>query len=285
VTADPGHHEPPGDLETDGHRRRRFGRVLQAIAVFGAVAAVVITASLWRFVGDLDRNLEQSLVIGEDASTTLIETLDVADEVVDSVDAGLVSLGATLRTIEQLIGDSGGVAASTASLAAALPESFDDVDAALATVESLSGAIDAALRGASRIPLGPDYDPAVPLPDAVGNLRDAFEPIGAELDEIAVELDAFAEGSVDLADEVTGVGDELERTRLALSDSRALLDQYRVSARDARDLAISSRTDLDRSLTWARVAAVLIGLVIASAQVVPWWLGARLRRADDRPVG
>jgi hypothetical protein len=271
-----------------GDRDRRVGVWMRAIAVFGVVVSVVVSASLWQFLGDLDRNLNQSLVIGEDAATTLRETIDVADEIVASLDTGLTTLGRTLETVDRAVADSSGVAASTATLASTLPDSFDDIDAALATVESLSGAIDGALRGASRIPLGPDYDPEVPLPTAVADLRAAFEPIGDDLAVIAGELEAFADGSDGLQRDIGDVRADLERTQTALADSSRLLDRYRVAADDARELAASSRSDLDRSLAWARLAVVLVGLLLAAMQFVPWWLGGRLlanRDASADPDG
>lgn len=263
-------------------RDPRAGAVMRSIAVAGVVVAVVVSVVGWRFVNDLDRDLEQSLTIGEDASATLSETIDVADDLIRALDDGLATLSVTLDTVDQTVTDTADLAEATASLAGTLPESFDDVDAALATVESLSGAIDAALRGLSRVPLGPDYDPAVSLPDAVDNLRAAFQPIGDDLDAIAVELATFADGSGELGDRLATVKSDVDRTRRALVDSGQLLDEYRATADRAGELAVSSRADLRRSFQWARVALVLIGLLIAVSQYVPWWLGARLR--DARPL-
>lgn len=270
-------------------RDRRAGAIMRAIAVAGVVVAVVVSVVGWRFINDLDRDLEQSLTIGEDASATLSETIDVADDLITALDDGLATLSVTLDTVDQTVTDTSDLAEATASLAGTLPESFDDVDAALATVESLSGAIDAALRGLSRVPLGPDYDPAVSLPDAVDNLRAAFRPIGDDLDAIASELATFADGSGELSDRLVAVQSDVDRTRRALADSGVLLDEYRATADRAGELAVSSRADLRRSFQWARVAMVLIGLLIAVSQFVPWWLGSHLREPQpsvdpDQPV-
>lgn len=256
----------------------RAGVVMRVIAVVGVVLGIAVTFVGWRFLGDLERNLDQSLAIGEDGAATLSETIDVADDVVASLDEGLTTLGVTLETVESTLSDSAGVAQVTADLAAALPRSFEDVDAALGTVESLSSAIDTALRGASRIPLGPDYDPAIPLPEAVGNLRTAFEPIGADLRSISDELAAFADGSGNLRTRIDAVQADLERTRTALIDSRRLLDEYRSTADRAGELAAASREDFAQSLGWSRIAMVLLGIFIAVAQFIPWWLGGKLRR-------
>jgi ABC-type transporter Mla subunit MlaD len=254
---------------------------MRALALFGLVTAVVVPVVAWRFLVDLDRDLDQSLAIGEDAAATLSETIDVAADVIAALDDGLGTLAATLRTLDDTLTDTSELATTTSSLAASLPASFDDIDAALATVESLSGTIDAALRGVSRVPFGPDYDPDVPLPEAVAGLRAAFGPIGDDLATIAVELDGFARGSADLSDRTVEVRADLERTRLALADSSRLLDAYRDAAERAGEIATSSRADLRHSFRWVRFAIVLVGILIALSQYVPWWLGTRLRVVAD----
>jgi methyl-accepting chemotaxis protein len=256
---------------------RRAGGYMQAIAVAGVVVAIVGTAVAWRFLGDLDRNLDRSLVIGEDAAASLVDTIDVADEVVANLDAGLDTLDRTLVTISSTTGETGGVAASAAEIAGRLPENFDDVDTALASVESLSENIDSALRAASRIPLGPDYDPEVPLPQAIGEVRDAFEPIGDDLGELAERLDGFATGTDDLAGDLDAVRADLDATRASLSESDALLERYRVTAMDAAELARTGRDDFDASFGWTRLAVVLLGAFLVVGQYVPWYLGRRLR--------
>ncbi len=250
---------------------------MRSIAVLGIVAGMVLTLVGWRFLGDLDRNLDQSLTIGEDAAATLSETIDVADDVVVSLDEGLTTLRITLDTLDATLTDTSELADVTADLAADLPAGFEDVDAALATVESLSGAIDAALRGASRLPLGPDYDPDVPLPDAVAHLRLAFDPIGRDLRSIADSLGGFASGSDELRTRIGEVQIDLERTQRAVRESGRLLDDYRATADRAGEVATSSRDDFGRSIGWARIAIVLLGAFVAIAQYIPWWLGGRLR--------
>ena len=251
-------------------------RGFRSIAVFGVVTALVLGVTGWSFLTNLDENLDQSLQIGEAASVSVIETIDVAERLIESLDAGLETVGATLEAVESTVGDTAGVASATATIAATLPESFDDIDVALSTVESLSGAIDSALSGLSSVPFGPDYDPDVPLPVAIGNLRAAFEPIGDDLTTLTTELQAFADGSGDIGARVDAVRSDLATTRAALAASGALLDDYRTTASDAGQLASSGRGDMSRAFLWARLAVVLLAVFVAVAQFVPWWLADRL---------
>ena len=248
----------------------------RAIAVFGVVTGVLFGLAGWLFLTDLDENLDQSLQIGESASASVLETIDVAESLIESLDAGLETVGATVGAVDSSLGDTAGVASTTASLSATLPESFDDIDVALSTVESLSGVIESTLSGLSSVPFGPDYDPAVPLPEAVGNLREAFDPIGEDLTRLTTELQAFAEGSEDISAQVEAVQADLTDTRVALANSAALLDDYRSTASEAGRLAASSRGDMSRAFTLARLAVLVLALFVVVAQFVPWWLAGRM---------
>ncbi|MAT06599.1 MAG: hypothetical protein CL424_16290 [Acidimicrobiaceae bacterium] len=259
----------------------RAGTAMQAIAVLGVVVTVVAAVVGWRFLTSLDRNLEQSLVIGEDAAATLVDTIDVADEVITDLDAGLDTLGRTLDTVSSTTEATGGVASSAAEIAGRLPDDFDDVDAALATVESLGETIDSALRAASRIPLGPDYDPATPLPEAIADVRAAFDPIGGDLGELAERLGAFADGTGDLSGDLSAVRADLDRTRASLDSSQSLLERYRTSAVDAERLAREGRDDVGSAITATRLAVLALGVFGVIAQYVPWYLGRRLRPTSN----
>lgn len=257
------------------------GRRFRAVAIFGIVVAVGVGIGAWTFLADLDRNLTRSLTIGEDAAESLGDTIDVADRVVADLDRGLVTLERTLRTLASTTEGTGAMSDSAAEIAGRLPDSFEGVDRALATVESIATTIDGALSAASRLPLGPDYDPAVPLPDAVADVRAAFEPVGGDLTELAERLDAFAGDTEQLSDDLEGVRAEVERTRASLAASSELLDRYRTTADDARDLAREGRSDLDRSFLLARLSLIAIVLLGIVSQYVPWWLGGRLRPEID----
>ncbi len=266
-----------------GASTRRVGRAMQTIALFGVAVAVVAGIVTWNFLGDLETNVDRSLVIGADVAVTLSETIDVADALIVTLDDGLATISAMTETIGATIDNVSGVADATSDLASTLPETFVDIDAALLTVEELGATVDSALNALSSVPFGPDYDPEVPFPDAIANLRSALDPLGEQLTVIGEELGGFSENSGALTSEVDGFVANIAASRDALDDTEALLDSYRIAANDARVLAITGREDLDVSITWIRLVVVLLTLLIAAGQLVPWWLGSRLVEADSPP--
>lgn len=261
----------------------RAGQVMRGIAVGGVVVSLVLTLVAWRFLGDLERNVDQSLRIGEDAAATLSETIDVAAEVLAAIDSGVVTLDRSLDAVARGLGDAADVATATSSLSTSVADGVDDVDVALAKLETLTGTIDATLRSLSQLPLAPDYDPEVSYPDAIADIRAAFVPVEEDMRTLAVELEAFASSTGEVTADLGALQGDLAEARTALADSDRLLDRYRIAAEEAGALAAASRDDLQSSMWWARFTALLVGAWIVVAQYVPWWLSRQSRVVTPVP--
>ena len=262
----------------------RAPTILRSIAVAGVLVAIVGTVVIWLFLGDLEDTTDRSLLIGEQATVTLNETIDVAEQVLDAVDDGLSTVEATLGTIDDVLQSTAGVADATGSLSAVLPATFENIDAALATVENLAETVDSTLSALSSLPFGPDYDPDVPFPEAVGNLRAALDPISQQLTTISTELQDFASGSGDLNAEIDSLVGDVARTRDALAGTDALLAQYRQTTTEAGQLAAETRDNLSGSVLRMRIALIALALLLAVSQFVPWTMAALIEeRQASRP--
>jgi uncharacterized phage infection (PIP) family protein YhgE len=265
---------------------RRAPTILRSIAVAGVLVAIVGTIVIWVFLSDLEETTDRSLLIGEQAAVTLEDTIDVAGQVLDAVDEGLLTVQSSLSTLDDVLQSTAGLADATGSLSATLPTSFDNIDAALATVQNLGETVDSTLAALSSLPFGPDYNPAVPFPEAVGDLRQALDPISAQLTTISGELQNFASGSDDLTAQIDTLSADVARTRDALSGTDDLLAQYRQATTEAGQLAADTRDQLSGSMTRMRITLVALALLLALSQFVPWTLAALLddRRMEPREV-
>ena len=261
----------------------RTRTVLRSIAVLGLVVSVVGTVIVWQFLGDLERNTERSLLIGEEAATTLVDTVDVADEVVQGLDEGLATLESTFQALDLVIVSTVDVASSTAALAGELPAQLEEVDRGFASLQSIGETVDNTLSALSDIPFGPDYDPDGSFTDSIREIRASMEPLQEDLAAIATELSTFADGSGGLQRQLRSLAADVDRTRAALDGTDSLLDRYRDTAEEARQLAASSRPDLADSMTATRWVVVLVALLIAVSQVIPWVV-ADLRRSEPQIV-
>jgi ABC-type transporter Mla subunit MlaD len=265
---------------------RRAPTILRSIAVAGVLVAIIGTIVIWVFLSDLEETTDRSLLIGEQAAVTLEDTIDVAGQVLDAVDEGLLTVQSTLSTLDDVLQSTAGLADATGSLSATLPTSFDNIDAALATVQNLGETVDSTLAALSSLPFGPDYNPAVAFPEAVGDLREALDPISAQLTTISGELQNFASGSDDLTAQIDALSADVARTRDALSGTDDLLAQYRQATTEAGQLAADTRDQLSGSMTRMRITLVALALLLALSEFVPWTLAALLddRRVEPREV-
>ena len=264
----------------------RAPTVLRSIAVAGVLVAIIGTIVIWVFLSDLEDTTDRSLLIGEQAAVTLNDTIDVAEQVLDAVDDGLVTVQSTLSTLDEVLQTTAGVAEATGSLSSTLPESFDNIDAALATVERLGETVDSTLSALSGLPFGPDYDPDVPFPDAVADLRSALDPIAQDLTSISTELQNFASGSGDMTSQIDSLQSDVRRTRAALSGTDDLLAEYREATTEAGLLAAETRDQLSGSMTRMRIVLIALAALLALSQFVPWTLAALIetRREEPRDV-
>jgi methyl-accepting chemotaxis protein len=262
---------------------QRAPTILRSIAVAGVLIAIIGTVVVWVFLADLEDTTERSLLIGEQATVTLNETIDVADQVLKAVDDGLSTVQATLGTVDDVLQSTAGLADATGSLSSTLPQSFEDMDAALVTVQRLGETVDSTLSALSSLPFGPDYDPDVAFPDAVANLRQALEPISQQLTTISGELENFAAGSGDLTAQIDSLTADVERTRNALSGTDDLLGQYRRATTEAGQLAAETRDQLSGSMTRMRILLIALALLLAISQFLPWTMAALIeeRRGQE----
>lgn len=262
---------------------QRAPAILRSIAVAGVLVAIIGTVVIWLFLGDLEDTTDRSLLIGEQATVALNETIDIAEQVLDAVDDGLSTVQATLGTIDDVLQSTAGLAAATGSLSAALPTALAGIDDALATVQRLAQTVDSTLSALSALPFGPDYDPDVPLPDAFGNIRAALDPITQQLATISTELQDFAAGSGDLNAEIDSLIADVARTRDALSGTDDLLTQYRQTTTEAGRLAADTRDNLAGSVLRMRIVLVALALLLVLSQFVPWMTAALIEERRSAP--
>lgn len=257
----------------------RAPTILRSIAVAGVLIAIIGTVVIWLFLSDLQDTTDRSLLMGEQATVTLNETIDVAEQVLSAVDDGLTTVQSTLGTLDDLLQSTAGLADATGSLSSTLPASFDNIDAALATVQNLGETVDSTLAALSSLPFGPNYNPKVPFPEAIGNLRKALDPIATDLTSISGELQNFASGSGDLSAQIDSLTADVARTRDALAGTDDLLAQYRQTTTEAGQLAAQTRDDLSGSMTRMRIVLIAAALLLALSQFVPWTMAALI---DER---
>lgn len=262
-----------------GLSRRSAGTIMVAIAYVGFVSALVGAVVGWSFLGELSDANKQGLVLAEESLTAADASLDVADEIIEAVDGSLGTLSGTIAAVGDGVATTTDVAGSTAELAAALPVTLDRIDSGLASVESIAITIDNTLSQLSRVPLAPDYDPDVPLGEAIGDLRADLAPLSGNVQAVADDLGTFSTSSDELEAQLNDLAASVTDVQSAVGGTTEVIAQARTSTNDAQALAQTTLSEIGSQLTLTRLLLVIITIAIAIGQIVPYWIGRELRAA------
>ncbi len=264
---------------------RVIGTVMVAVGLIGVAVAAVVAAASATLLGDVDDNVEDTTDVALSAIDAAEDSVDVFASVLSTVRSQTDSLAAGLRTAADLLEESRDVIRETADITGvAVPDTLRAVGELFPTLVTAAGQIDDALEGLSSLPLAPDYDPEVPLQDAVAgvetellDLADQLVAAGADVDDAEA---AIGEAPTELRDIATAVED----LDTSVDETDELVRSYDQTLAEARGVA-TDVADTAQDSTDA-IAAVLIALavVFGVGQIVPIWLGLRLRRGAAGPT-
>ena len=245
------------------------------IAVFGVVVG-------WIFVGQLADASDDTLEVTLQSLDAIDDTIDLADEVLGTSSDAVTALAGSLAAV------SGSFDAATlaiddiAGLATTVGPSLEDAGRTVRTLESIGGDIDSVLATLSSIPLAPDYNPDAGLGETLGQLAETLETLPGQLESTATSLTEFTGQADELQQQLDDLAASVGAISDDLSDTDALVEQYRVSVTDARALALSANNDLDTGVALMRILLVVGGITLLFGQIVPLWLGRSL--LDDADV-
>ena len=175
------------------------------------------------------------VAIAADAASVSVSSMR---EVVDDIEDAARSGGRTLATVEQLLTEIGEQAAGDVA------DSLESAVAAMPGIIRTGRVIDRTLIALSL--LGVDYDPAVPLDEALEDLRGSLSPLPGKireqarlLDEASADLGDIAESSGNLAASLLEIRIELPQAEgivaNAAIDVQGVSNQFDILGRDFDD--------------------------------------------------
>lgn len=256
--------------------RRQLARVLQVVAVLGVVVSLGVAVLGWRVVGALDDVAVESTAVTADALVALEQTLELAADLVESVDATLVALEEGLATTTASLTTGAEALDSVAQLADDAAPAISSATGTLRTLEGVGTTIDSVLGGLSALPLGPDYDPDQGFGATVGELADDLEPLGASFAQTADDLQDVAGSTDELEADLRALTEAVGDATAQLAASELLIEDYRAAAARAGEVAATAGDDLGSDLALLRVLLLIGGVVFAAGQVVPWLVARAL---------
>lgn len=242
--------------------------------IVGAITALVASVLAW-------------VVLGATADAS-VRSIELASEVLDSVGGTVVSVDGVLddvsdglRTTQQSLADASvtltQLSALTSNLAELVgedvPASLDAVRASLLPIQTTAGLLDGALTALSFV--GVDYDPEVPLDEAIDELDTQLAEIPERLRAQAPLIDAAADSISEFGGDTLTIAQELSDLRSRLSEASFTVGSYRATIAQADALLVDVEENVSSRLDLLRVVFVVLGFGIAITQTVPvalgWW--------------
>lgn len=266
----------PAPAADDGRGRRRLGHYLTVVGVVGVLASIGTLVAAGRMVAVFDDDLQASTEVTVQAIDAAAQSVEVLDSLVATLNEQSGPVVAALRNTADGIESSTGAVDSAAALAdEEIPASLAAIADIFPSLEAAAGAIDLALSSLSELPIGPNYDPAVELDEAIAD-------IGAELDELAARVDEASGEFVDVAAaleqapaDLRDVADAIEQfdRDLQVDD---LIAEYERTLADARRVAVESLDNVDSGSDWLVTAVILMAVVFGLGQAGMIGLGRHL---------
>ena len=196
------------------------------IAYVGVASALIGAVVGWQFLGELSDANRQGLVLAEESLTAAEASLVVADDIIEAVD-GVAQRGQPGRSRRSATG-------STRRRRSPLrppnwrrrcrPRSSGST-AASSRSKAIANTIDSTLSQLSRIPLAPDYDPAVTLSDAIGDLRADLAPLADDVNAVSDDLSTFSASGDDLAVQLEDLASSVTDVQVAVGGTTDVIDR------------------------------------------------------------
>lgn len=236
--------------------------------VVGMLASVAVAVAGSRFVKESAESGLEIVEVTRGLLVTASETAAVVDEIVTESASGLetvedsVATGATtLDEVAVLADDLGQVVTND------IPESLEELNAAMPQVIATAGVIDGVMRTLSFV--GADYDPDAPLDDALRDLDDRLAEIPGELRRQAEGFSLAAEGIATFAGSSVEIASELGAIRQTLDESREILTGYQATVDQGTEVLDDLELRLTDQVGFAKTVMTVLGLALAVGQTVP----------------
>ena len=257
-----------------------LGQVMNFAGIIGVIAIVLLMIVLPFAADQVGKNLETGLVSLADGLENLSTTVVLINSSLGEVGNALTNTAATLedasRSLDEvipLLNTVGTIAGETA------PATIESTHEALLSAEAGAKAIDGVMRALSTVSFitGIQYNPAVPLDEALVQTAENLEPLPEELRQIQGELDSFVATveQIQPGVELTAASlDDLSESLFKLQDDIngqiEALNLYQGELRQAAS-GIS---------TWVWIAAITLEILLLWAifgQVTVIYVGRKLR--------
>ena len=229
------------------------------------------------------------------ATTALTETIEpfgrIVGDLADSISASQVLFDRTTEAIGGIESATRSAVRTTDSVGEVLTQTSDlagrdiadSLDSAVATLPALidtSRVIDRTMRAPSLV--GVNYDPEVPLDQALTVMERSLTPIPEQMREQAALLETVNTDLAQIADDGRELSGVLLETRLDMADAARVLSSAAANAESAVASVEAAQAEVATYTVLARTGVVFATIALMAAASAPLLLGLYLTRSPLR---
>lgn len=251
---------------------RWLQRLWELAGLAGMVLAAIAALFFALAIGPWFETLSDSLDVSAKALDAVDSTVEVVDEAVVVFSETLAGVDGVFSQTEATLDDIAVVMLSTAQLLdAEIPDQVDSIQAAMDGLIDTANIVDGILGALSFV--GVDYNPAVPLDEALIDVNSQLGELGESLSSNASDLYSLTISVNRLSDEISLTGDSLSGISSQLEESRQLIDDYQRTAGEAQTLIAEASDRLSGQVWLVRLMGTAILALLAVSFSMVWWMG------------
>lgn len=249
------------------------------VAIVGLLTSVVGAVIGRQLVVDLDRGVEQSLVVAAELIETLDSSFEVADEGLEIVVEGVVEAEGAVRALGRSMEEGqDALDALTTLTGEEIADALAALESTLPAVEQAGDTIDQTLGALSSLPFGLDYRADPPLGESIGEMRQSIAGLPQELRNQARQAERTSGELTEATARTQSTADALGDLAERLETVSELTSDYADHASEARAVIEEQQASLATSGTRAQILVLAFAGVFALGQFVPFYLGLALLR-------
>jgi hypothetical protein len=257
--------------------RGRLGGVLMTVGIVGMVAALVLAVGGWLLAGRAARTAAATIEPITAIVVDMAETIDATGVIVSRTTEAIGGIESATRSTARALDSVSDVIGETAALAGGgIADSLDSAVAALPALVSTGRVIDRTMRALSLV--GVDYDPDVPLDEALAVVEESLRPIPDQLREQVVLLETVQSDLEQIGLDAGALAAVLLEARIDMMATERALASAAESAALAVERVSAIESEIETYDFIFRLLALAAAFAFAAGASGPLLLGARYRR-------
>ena len=208
--------------------RRMTGSIMIITAILSLLVSVAFLVGVWRLRQPITAGIVENLDLLYATVVTMDDSVSLIENTVTTLTDAAETIAQSTNAISDAINGASVMAESFADLLGEdLPATIINTQTAITSAQSSAVVIDNVLSGLASIPLiGIDYNPPIPLNQALGNISETLSSIPPNLEQIESGLDSTSSNLLQLKTDLELIKLNLQNIQVRLTEAQAVIDDY-----------------------------------------------------------